>query len=293
MGEGGRLDQHLVQAGLARSRTVAQRLIRDGAVSVDGQVVRKSSYAVTPTERVSVVDDQETRWVGRGALKLLHALTVWGPDAGMTTRSAAAGSSGAARPVSQPADLRVGGRRCLDVGASTGGFTQVLLEHGAAHVTALDVGHDQLVAEIAADPRVIDLPGTNVRDVSVEEIGTFDVVVGDLSFISLTLVLPALAPLLEPSGDAVLLVKPQFEVGRDRLGHGGVVTSAAEHARVLGQVVQAATGVGWHVRGIERSPVTGTHGNTEYLLWLSPDRAGMMTVDGTTARIHDLTREDD
>lgn len=294
----GRLDQHLVRQGLARSRTLAQRLIRGGSVCVDGEVVQKTSYAVAPGQQVMVTDDDASRWVGRGALKLLHALTVWGSDepstvsgpgptardGGPTTRDAWQMSS---------AGLRVSGRRCLDVGASTGGFTQVLLEHGAAHVTALDVGHDQLVADLAASPRVTDLPGTNIRDVSAQQLGTFELIVGDVSFISLTLVLPAVAPLLEPTGDVVFLVKPQFEVGRDHLGHGGVVRSATEHARVLDQVVLAATGLGWHVHGIDRSPVTGTHGNTEYLLWLAAYRPGMMSAGGTTARIRELTREDD
>lgn len=301
MSGAGRLDLHLVQTGLARSRTLAQRLIRDGAVRVDGQVVRKSSYAVSGTESVTLTGDEAevTRWVGRGALKLQHALTVWSHgECGHGECAPGELGHGDARPddVAQPASdgtgLRVRDRRCLDVGASTGGFTQVLLEHGASHVTALDVGRDQLVAELATDSRVTDLPGTNIRDVSAQQLGTFELIVGDLSFISLTLVLPAVAPLLEPTGDAVFLVKPQFEVGRERLGHGGVVTSAAEHARVLEQVVRSATSIGWQVWGIERSPVTGTHGNAEYLLWLSPRRPGMMTVDGMTVRIRDLTRED-
>lgn len=276
-----RLDQHLVRAGLARSRNVAQRLIRAGSVQVDGRQIDKPSYAVLPGQQVSVVDDDASRWVGRGALKLLHALTIWGSEA----------------PSEPDSDerrlLRVEGRRALDVGASTGGFTQVLLEHGAAHVTALDVGHDQLVAELAADPRVTDLPGTNIRDVGPEWLGTFDLVVGDVSFISLQLVLPAVAPLLAPGGDVVFLVKPQFEVGRDRLGRGGVVTSISARARAIEHVVAVATGLGWHVHGLATSPVTGTHGNREYLLWLATSTAGMMSAVDTTARIHELTGEDD
>nr|WP_281497544.1 TlyA family RNA methyltransferase [Ornithinimicrobium sp. F0845] len=262
-----RLDQHLVRTRVARSRTAAQRLVRGGAVQVDGVTIDKPSYAVGPGHQVRVTAEGESRWVGRGALKLLHALTTWGVD--------------------------VTGRRCLDVGASTGGFTQVLLEHGASHVTALDVGHDQLVDELVADARVTDLPGTNIRDVGPEQLGTFDLVVGDVSFISLRLVLPAVAPLVEPDGDVIVLVKPQFEVGRERLGHGGVVSSAAERARALRDVVGAATDLGWQAHGIERSPVTGTHGNTEYLLWLAAYSAGMMEPGATSARIRALTEEDE
>lgn len=264
-----RLDQHLVGAGMARSRTLAQRLIRAGSVQVDGQVTEKPSYAVTAGQQVTLTPAPDSQYVGRGALKLLHALALWAPD------------------------LQVEGRRCLDIGASTGGFTQVLLEHGASHVTALDVGHDQLVAEVAADPRVRDLPGTNIRDVGTREVGVFGLIVADVSFISLTLVLPAAAPLLAKGGDLVVLVKPQFEVGRERLGHGGVVTSARERERVLRQVVDAASALGLQVGGLERSPVTGSRGNREYLLWLRTSAPGMMRAgDELTARIHTLTRED-
>lgn len=270
-----RLDQHLVREGQARSRTLAQRLIRSGAVSVDGAVVRKASYAVTPSSAIVVTDAADARWVGRGALKLQHALTTWGPRGG-----------------TEPG-LTVEGRRCLDVGASTGGFTQVLLEHGAAHVTALDVGTGQLAPDLAGHPCVTELSGTNIRDVTADQIGRFDVVVGDVSFISLRLVLPVVAHLVRADADVVFLVKPQFEVGRAALGRGGVVGSAGERARVLREVVATAHGLGWTGFGLDRSPVTGTHGNTEYLLWLASERPGMMRADGIPARIRDITREDD
>lgn len=269
---GARLDQHLVHTGLARSRTAAQRLIRSGAVMVDGATATKSSYVVGPGQQVQLTHDPEHHWVGRGALKLAHALSVW--------------------------PIPVTGRRCLDVGASTGGFTQVLLEHGAAEVTALDVGHSQLVPELAQDPRVRDLPGTNIRHADPADLGTFDVIVGDVSFISLTLVLPTLPSLLRPEGEVIFLVKPQFEVGRQRLGRRGIVTSAEDRASALTQVVRVGTTCGWQVAGLERSPVTGTHGNTEYLLWLRNTPVGMMEVgtmkpEDTTARIQELTREED
>ncbi|WP_238146654.1 TlyA family RNA methyltransferase [Ornithinimicrobium murale] len=272
----GRLDQYLVREGLARSRTLAQRLIHNGAVRVADRVITKASYAVAPGQQVTVTEAADSRWVGRGALKLVHALSAWGEPSG-----------------SEEHMLHVRGRRCLDVGASTGGFTQVLLEHGAAHVTALDVGRDQLAPDLAADERVTDLPGTNIRDVTRDQLGTFELVVGDVSFISLRLVLPAVAPLVEPRGDVLFLVKPQFEVGREHLGHGGVVTSSQERVRALQQVVQTATGLGWLVHGLDRSPVTGTHGNIEYLLWLAAYQPGMMSAGVLAARIRDLTREDD
>lgn len=267
-----RLDQHLVRAGLARSRNQAQRLIRAGAVTVEGRPVQRPSYAVDPGQQVRVTRTPDDRWVGRGALKLLHALQLWGGET---------------------PPLRVTGRRCLDVGASTGGFTQVLLEHGAREVTALDVGHGQLVPELAADPRVTDLPGTNIRTARAQELGTFDLVVGDVSFISLTLVVPVLPDLLGPGGESVLLVKPQFEVGRDRLGRGGVVTDPQARADALRSVCATATREGLHPRGIASSPVTGSHGNTEYLLWLTSYPTGMMSAAETSARIDQLTREDD
>lgn len=292
-----RLDQHLVREGLARSRTLAQRLIRDGAVTVDGQVVQKMAYAVAQGQQVSVTEAADSTWVGRGALKLLHALSVWGADASPCRQDPGRPGQDAGRLGEDSARrahrLRVTGRRCLDVGASTGGFTQVLLAHGAAHVTALDVGRGQLVPFLAADPRVTDLPGTNIREVSAEQVGTFEVIVGDVSFISLRLVLPCVAPLLAPAGDVVFLVKPQFEVGRDQLGRGGVVGEPRERGRALEQLIDAAADLGWAVHGLERSPVTGTYGNTEYLLWFAAHRPGMMSAGGITARIRDLTGEDD
>ncbi|QDO90383.1 TlyA family RNA methyltransferase [Ornithinimicrobium ciconiae] len=264
----------MVRTGLARSRTLAQRLIRAGSVHVGQDTVTKASYAVAPGQHVRLTVDESHQWVGRGALKLLHALAVWGEGA-------------------DPGRLQVTGRRCLDVGASTGGFTEVLLEHGAVAVTALDVGHDQLVPELANDPRVTDLPGTNIREVTPEQVGTFDLVVGDVSFISLTLVLPAVARVVRPGADLIFLVKPQFEVGREQVGRGGIVTAQSARGGALERVSDAALTLGWQVRGIERSPVRGTHGNTEYLLWLATDKAGMMSADGITARIRELLREDD
>ncbi len=263
-----RVDVELVARGLARSRTQARQLVTSGAVTVDGAIVTKPATPVGDASVLSLTREPD-RWVGRAAHKLLHALGTW--------------------------PIEVAGRRCLDVGASTGGFTQVLLEAGAAHVTALDVGHDQLVASIAGDDRVTDLPGTNIRDVDADGLGgAFDLVVSDLSFISLTIALPPIRPLVTDGGDVVVLVKPQFEVGRERLGHRGVVTSPFERRRVVGRVATAATEVGLHVHGMTPSPLAGGDGNREFLLWLAPrpvpgarptavdDMLGALDVEGAS-----------
>jgi len=239
-----RLDVELVARGLARSRTQAHELVTAGAVLVNGRTARKPAMSVDEGSAVELTREPD-RWVGRAALKLLHALDTW--------------------------PIPTQGRRCLDVGASTGGFTQVLLERGAAHVTALDVGHGQLVDSVASDPRVLDLPGTNIRDVDAESLGgRFDLVVCDLSFISLAIALPAMRPLVTDDGDLVVLVKPQFEVGRERLSRTGVVGSAHEHRRVLRDVAQVVTQEGLHLHGAAASPITGGDGNREFLLWLAP-----------------------
>ena len=241
-----RLDAELVRRGLARSRGQARDLVRKGDVLVDGATATKPSSVVNPASVVALAE-QPDGWVSRAAHKLIGALQVFGPRG-----------------------LEVAGKRCLDVGASTGGFTQVLLDSGAAHVTALDVGHGQLAAEVARDPRVDERSGTNIRDVRPVDLGEpFDVVVADLSFISLRLVLGVMASVMTSTADAVLLVKPQFEVGRERLARTGVVTSPVEHARVLAKVLEAAETGGLHPRGLEPSPIRGAAGNREYLLWVT------------------------
>jgi 23S rRNA (cytidine1920-2'-O)/16S rRNA (cytidine1409-2'-O)-methyltransferase len=200
-----RLDAELVRRGLVRSRAQARELVARGAVLVDGATSTKPSTPVSPASTIALAEEPD-RWVGRAAYKLLEALRLF-----------------------EAAGLTVSGKRCLDVGASTGGFTQVLLEAGAAHVTALDVGHDQLVREVAENDRVDERSGVNIRDVRPGDLGDdFDVVVADLSFISLRLVLDVVVSVMTPNADAVLLVKPQFEVGRDRLARTGVVTSPHE-----------------------------------------------------------------
>ncbi len=240
-----RLDAELVRRGLVRSRAQARELVTRGAVLVDGATTTKPSAPVSPASAIALAEEPD-RWVGRAAYKLLEALRVF-----------------------EGVGLTVAGKRCLDVGASTGGFTQVLLEAGAAHVTALDVGHDQLVPEIAEDGRVDERCGVNIRDVRPGDLGdNFDIVVADLSFISLRLVLDVVASVMTPTADAVLLVKPQFEVGRERLARTGVVTSVHEQERVLVDVLEAARTAGLHPWGLEPSPIRGSTGNREYLLWV-------------------------
>lgn len=275
-----RLDAELVARGLARARGQARDLVVAGWVLVDGSVQTKPATPVRDASRIELTREPD-RWVGRAALKLLRALELWGRDgsrvAGGDPSRIETSTDRLIDPAADPIDPR--GRRCLDVGASTGGFTQVLLEAGAASVTALDVGHGQLVPELATDPRVIDLPGTNIRDVAPGDLGDpFDLVVADLSFISLALTLEPMRALTASEGDLVVLVKPQFEVGRDRLGRGGVVTSPHEHRRVLRDVHREARRQALSVVDGAPSPIDGTEGNREFLLWLTP-RVGARGLD--------------
>ena len=236
----------------------------DGLVSVGGATATKPSHPVGTGDEVSVADTGP-RWVGRAAHKLVAALDTW-----------------------EGQGLRVAGRRCVDVGASTGGFTQVLLSRGAAGVVAVDVGHGQLAPVVAADPRVEERSGTTVRGLTADDLGgAADLVVTDLSFISLTLVLGDLAGLMGEGADLVALVKPQFEVGRGRLNNQGVVTSHADRTRAVLAVVEAVGAAGLHVHGIRASPISGTTGNTEYLLWARSDPSDTMSED----RVREIVRE--
>lgn len=257
-----------MRRGLARSRGEARELIDSGLVTVDGHPARKPSAPTEESTAVEVSGDRP-RWVGRAAHKLEHAFATWG-DRGLTARE----------------------RHCLDVGASTGGFTQVLLARGATDVVALDVGHDQLVREIRDDPRVTERSGTSIRDVSADDLGgLFDLVVGDLSFISLTLVLGPIAALARPGADVVLLVKPQFEVGRGRLSKNGIVTDPRHRRQALTDVIEAARRTGLGVHGLDRSPISGGEGNTEYLLWARSGVSGTMDPDELTAAVRTLSKE--
>lgn len=206
-----------------------------------------------PSRAALDVVGSPARWVGRGAVKLQGALDRFGR-----------------------AGLEVSGRRCLDVGAATGGFTQVLLSAGAACVTALDVGHGQLAAELATEPRVEQRCGLNIRDVRPGDLGDpFDVIVVDVSFLSLRLVVPLLPSLLTDAGDAVVLVKPQFEVGRARVGRAGVVRAVADRLEAVREVCRGAAEAGLSVRDAMTSPLPGTSGNREYLLWVTRPGDGL------------------
>lgn len=245
-----RLDVALANQGLARSRSHAATLIAAGVVSVDGHPVIKASTPVGDGAVLSVAGDDH--YVGRAAHKLIAALDGFG--------------------------VETDGRLALDMGASTGGFTQVLRERGARKVLAVDVGHDQLAPSIAADPGVVQVEGYNVRHMTpvnlaeaTGESAPPDLIAGDLSFISLELVLPAVASVAAPGADVVLLVKPQFEVGRTAV-RGGLVTDPATRADAVARTVWSAWDAGLGMLGILRSPILGTHGNAEYLVHLAPGR---------------------
>ncbi|WP_214107334.1 TlyA family RNA methyltransferase [Acrocarpospora catenulata] len=242
-----RLDSELVRRKLARSREQAAQLIEAGRVSVGGQVAGKAATQVDTASAIVVAEDPGgPDYVSRGAHKLLGALKAFG--------------------------FAVEGRRCLDAGASTGGFTDVLLRHGAAHVLAVDVGYGQLAWSLRTDARVTVLERTNVRDLTPEtpELAGEppSLIVGDLSFISLRLVLPALTGCLAEGGELVMLVKPQFEVGKGKVGTGGVVRDPALRAEAVSEVAAAAHSLGLTVKGVTASPLPGPSGNVEYLIWL-------------------------
>ncbi|GAB2477111.1 TlyA family RNA methyltransferase [Xylanimonas ulmi] len=246
-----RVDAELVRRQLARSRAQAADLVRAGRVSTAGRTVTKPSICVPQdAELVVEPDPDDAGYASRAALKLAGALDALGSHA--TGRGVAAA---------------VDGGWCLDLGASTGGFTDVLLRRGAAHVVALDVGHDQLVPRLRADPRVTVVEGYNVRGLVREDLAREpDLVVGDLSFISLTLVLPAVEGVLAPGSWALLLVKPQFEVGRQRLGAGGVVRDPALHVTAVVDVIESGARAGLCARAVVPSPLPGPSGNREYFV---------------------------
>jgi 23S rRNA (cytidine1920-2'-O)/16S rRNA (cytidine1409-2'-O)-methyltransferase len=255
-----RLDAELVRRGLARSRDQASDLIAARRVKVNGTVATKAATGVsTDVALVVVPDPSRPDYVSRGGHKLAGALAAFGA-LGLTVRR----------------------RRCLDAGASTGGFTDVLLREGAAQVVAVDVGYGQLAWSLRTDDRVAVHDRTNVRDLSVELLGgPVDVVVGDLSFISLALVLDALLAVTAPDGDLALMVKPQFEVGRDRVGKGGVVRDPDLRAEAVEAVATASADRGWGARAVTTSPLPGPSGNIEYFLWL---RHGEARVGGGAIR---------
>ena len=240
-----RVDAELVRRGLARSRQQAAELIGAGRVTIDGMPAAKPATAIAVTAALTVEGDGRS-WVSRGAHKLIGALDAFG--------------------------LSVDNRRCLDAGASTGGFTEVLLDRGSREVVAVDVGYGQLAWSLRNDPRVVVLERTNVRELTADAIGgPVDLVVADLSFISLATVLPALTSCASGDADIVPMVKPQFEVGKDRVGAGGVVSDPDLRADAVLAVARRAAELQWQPVGVTASPLPGPSGNVEYFLHL---RAG-------------------
>jgi len=236
-----RADILLVERGLAESRTRAQALIMAGKVFVNDRAVAKPGDAL-PTDTPLTVKGQDHPWVSRGGLKLAHGLEVFG--------------------------VRPEGRVCLDIGASTGGFTDVLLAHGAALVHAVDVGHGQLAWKLRADPRVIVHERLNARHLTADRIGQpVDAVVCDASFIGLRTILPAPLALAAPGGWAIALIKPQFEAGPELVGRNGVVRDPAVHASVCDTIITWwRAQPGWRILGVTESPITGPEGNREFLI---------------------------
>jgi 23S rRNA (cytidine1920-2'-O)/16S rRNA (cytidine1409-2'-O)-methyltransferase len=237
-----RIDKLLVERGLVESRAKAQAMIMAGVVLVDDQRINKPSELIQPDAQVRIKggDDPTSRYVGRGGIKLEAALREFAID--------------------------VNGLYCLDVGASTGGFTDCLLQHGARKVIALDVGHNQIDWRLRNDARVEVREGVNARHLEPKDFeAKFDLVVMDVSFISATKILPAIVPLLIDSGRLAVLIKPQFEVGRGEVGKGGIVRDPEKHARVIEEVNRAATELGLRVKNVIESPIRGAEGNVEFL----------------------------
>lgn len=238
-----RLDQALVARGLARSRTLAASWIRDGRVSVNGSPCTKPSLKVGDEDQLEVAASAAEEYVSRAGHKLVGALNTF-------------------------TEIDPAGLRCLDAGASTGGFTDVLLRRGAREVVAVDVGHDQLVPELRGDERVRVFEGLNVRYLTTDQIGgPADLTVCDLSFISLTLVTDALGRATKDGGDVLFMVKPQFEVGIHNISRTGVVTSERERRRAVDGVISAAGRAGLEVKGRVESPLPGQDGNVEFFVW--------------------------
>jgi 23S rRNA (cytidine1920-2'-O)/16S rRNA (cytidine1409-2'-O)-methyltransferase len=237
-----RVDKLLVERGLAESRTKAQAMVMAGVILVNEQRINKPSDLVAPDAEIRVKggDDPASRYVGRGGLKLEAALRAFNID--------------------------VDGLTCLDVGASTGGFTDCLLQQGASSVISIDVGHNQIDWRLRTDARVEVREGVNARYLTPDDFSTtFDLVVMDVSFISATKIMPAIVPLITDTGRLVTLIKPQFEVGRGEVGKGGIVRDPEKRARVIDEVNRAAKELGLEVRGVIESPIHGADGNVEFL----------------------------
>lgn len=259
-----RLDKSLVAEGVVHSRTRAHQLIASGKVKVDGEVATKASSKIHAGQRIELT--QSDQWVSRAAYKLLGALDAF-------------------------PQISVEGQRCLDAGASTGGFTQVLLSWGAAEVVAADVGHGQLVRELREHPQVTNREGINLRYVRPGDLGNpFGLIAADLSFISLKLVVGALTGQAAEGADLLLMVKPQFEIGRERLSRTGVVSSPEQRREALEGVISAAAQAGLRIKGVTRSPLPGQDGNAEFFLWAQVPAAPVKSELGDRLVSSDLHR---
>jgi 23S rRNA (cytidine1920-2'-O)/16S rRNA (cytidine1409-2'-O)-methyltransferase len=240
-----RLDVELVRRHLARSREQAQELIADGLVIVGGMIATKAATQVDESAAIKVNLDADDDYVSRGAHKLIGALDAF--------------------------DIDVTGLVALDAGASTGGFSDVMLRRGIEHIYCVDVGYGQLAWKVSQDPKVTVMDRTNIRYLTPEMLGaTVDLIVADLSFISLETVLPALVSILKPTGQALLMVKPQFEVGKEALGPGGVVEDNEQRIAAVNKIAGKAYSLGLGTAGVVASPLPGPSGNVEYFLWLKP-----------------------
>lgn len=259
-----RLDAELVRRKIVRSREQAVEMIKSGRVTVGGFKALKPATVVEPDASIKM-EELGDDWASRGAHKLLGALAAF-----------------------EPLGLDVTGARALDAGASTGGFTDVLLRRGAREVVAVDVGYGQLIWRLQNDDRVVILDRTNVRTLTPEIAGgTCDLMVGDLSFISLRLTLPAIAECMSPNANLLPMIKPQFEVGKERLGSGGVVRSPELRAEVTRDVARFAATLGLSCRGVVASPLPGPSGNVEYFLWLVNDDGASAPDDETLTEMID------
>lgn len=243
-----RLDVYLTEKGICRSRSAAQQLINLGGVTVNGKTAVKNSLEVADSDEVKIVELMLPKYVGRGGQKLERALELWSVD--------------------------LGGKTCLDIGSSTGGFTDCMLQSGAARVFAVDVGSGQLNEKLRADERVISLENTDIRGFSFDGYGisAADFIGTDVSFISLKLVLPHIYRLLAEGGKAVALIKPQFEAGRGSLSKKGIVRDEKTRLRCVEEIKRFAERCGFTVMGTSVSPITGGDGNIEYLLGLRKER---------------------
>jgi 23S rRNA (cytidine1920-2'-O)/16S rRNA (cytidine1409-2'-O)-methyltransferase len=235
-----RLDEELVARGFYATRARARDAVKRGTVSVEGEIAAKVSQLVSSDSEITISDPLQN-YVSRAALKLIHALDHFG--------------------------IEVKGKHALDLGASTGGFTQVLLERGAVHVTAIDVGHGQMASEISSDSRVTLIEGLNARDLTREHLShAIELIVCDVSFISLKLALPPALDLAEQGASLVVLIKPQFEAGRERIGKGGIVGDPSVHHEICEEMAAFVVSKSWEVNGIVPSPISGGDGNKEFLL---------------------------